>query len=205
MLAGVQKNRIVPAGVIRSSISYRRLSTIHPESPEMIQMCEIEDADEVLQGVQRPTILEEYRSDPDVMCIMAKHEDQVVGFLLYRIDGNDIEIVNIMVHPSWRRQGIGTALMEDLENFVAVEDYESVISPLIHADDRVAMDFLRGQEFEVRRVYRNDFGRGALGYQMVRKAHLPAINNYAAADAGEGTVGERRAAQNLHRDILSAI
>ena len=42
---------------------------------------------------------------------VAAHQGRVLGFMLYELRRTSFEILNIGVHPSLHRQGIGTALL----------------------------------------------------------------------------------------------
>ena len=44
-------------------------------------------------------------------CVVAEAEGQVVGFIVSRIVVAEREILNLAVHPEWRRHGVGTTLL----------------------------------------------------------------------------------------------
>lgn len=44
--------------------------------------------------------------------LVAKQEDRVVGFLCYRVTGQEAEVLNLAVLPECRRQGVGSGLLK---------------------------------------------------------------------------------------------
>ena len=51
-------------------------------------------------------------ADPARRCWVAEREGRVVGFLCFRMIGEEAELLNLAVLPSCRRQGIAFRLME---------------------------------------------------------------------------------------------
>lgn len=46
-------------------------------------------------------------------CQVAEQDGQVVGFVCFRVIRDQAELLNLAVHPSFRRQGVGSRLLEE--------------------------------------------------------------------------------------------
>ena len=51
--------------------------------------------------------------------MVAEHNDQVIGFIVYELIKNRLKIVNLAVPPLFQRQGVGAALIERLKSKIA--------------------------------------------------------------------------------------
>jgi ribosomal-protein-alanine N-acetyltransferase len=50
----------------------------------------------------------------DTIGMVAELDDQVVGFAVYELHKSRIHVLNIAVHPKFRRMGVGSAMMDKL-------------------------------------------------------------------------------------------
>ena len=46
--------------------------------------------------------------------MVAEHEDRVVGFMIYELNKNRIQVLNFAVAPDFRRRGVGTQMVAKL-------------------------------------------------------------------------------------------
>jgi ribosomal-protein-alanine N-acetyltransferase len=46
--------------------------------------------------------------------MVAEHDDQVVGFMIYELNKNRIQVLNFAVSPEFRRRGVGTQMVAKL-------------------------------------------------------------------------------------------
>jgi len=46
-------------------------------------------------------------------CQVMEQEGRVAGFVCYRVTGDQAELLNLAVHPSFRRQGVGSQMLEE--------------------------------------------------------------------------------------------
>lgn len=47
--------------------------------------------------------------------MVAEHAERIVGYTIYRLQRHSLEILNVAVHPDFRRQRIGAAILEKLK------------------------------------------------------------------------------------------
>lgn len=46
--------------------------------------------------------------------MVAEHDDQVVGYMIYELNKNHLDLLNIAVAREWQRRGVGTAMVRKL-------------------------------------------------------------------------------------------
>ena len=59
--------------------------------------------------------------DPRCKLCVAIYKAEPIGFVVYRLQGQDVEILRLGVKPLQRQQGIGTALMNSVLGYARVE------------------------------------------------------------------------------------
>lgn len=90
--------------------------TILPMKEEDInQILEIENLSFLDPWTQR-MYLSEIRERNDSYFVMAKLEDRIIGYGGFWLIVDEMHLVNLAVHPDFRRQGIGTQIMQHLLN-----------------------------------------------------------------------------------------
>ncbi|HEV8396441.1 MAG TPA: GNAT family N-acetyltransferase [Vicinamibacterales bacterium] len=77
---------------------------------------------------------------PAALLIVAEAEQEMIGTLLGTFDGWRGNMYRLVVHPDWRRQGIGRQLVKRVEQFFA-ERGARRITVLIEADRPWAVAF----------------------------------------------------------------
>lgn len=72
-------------------------------------------------------------------CAMNASGDVVLGYILYRVIGHDIEIDRILVRPESRRQGVGSAMLQRLKERVGRDGIRRVTmaAELVQEEDGV--------------------------------------------------------------------
>lgn len=58
--------------------------------------------------------------------LMNESGDVVLGYMLYRVVGSEINLNRILVRPESRRQGVGSAMLQRLQERVGVDGIRSV-------------------------------------------------------------------------------
>lgn len=90
--------------------------TILPMKEEDInQILEIENLS-FLDPWTQQMYLSEIRERNDSYFVMAKLEDRIIGYGGFWLIVDEMHLVNLAVHPDFRRQGIGTQIMQHLLN-----------------------------------------------------------------------------------------
>ncbi len=64
--------------------------------------------------------------NPNSKCIMAKNDDEIVGFACIWKAVDDIHITNIVVKKSYRKQGIGSLLLQELIKLSKTKNINSI-------------------------------------------------------------------------------
>jgi ribosomal-protein-alanine N-acetyltransferase len=50
----------------------------------------------------------------NVIGMVAEHQDMVIGYMIYELHRDSIHLLSIAVHPDFRRQGVGAAMLAKL-------------------------------------------------------------------------------------------
>ena len=66
-------------------------------------------------------------NDSDIMCLVMRENGLVLGFVLYGIYKFHLNIYTMVVHPDFRKQGIGTSLLEEVKNRVLKHPLRRVV------------------------------------------------------------------------------
>lgn len=97
--------------------------------------------------------------------IVFKLDNKLVGFLVYSLIYERIEIDYILVFDSDRRKKIGTKLLNHL--FCLYKNIEN-ISLEVSVDNEEAISFYKKNDFEIKAIRKNYYQNND-GYLMVRK------------------------------------
>jgi [ribosomal protein S18]-alanine N-acetyltransferase len=91
--------------------------------------------------------------------------DRVAGYMVYTYHPGKFELVNLAVHPDYRRQGVGAKLIGKLAA-KCLESKRNRIGVWVHDVNLTAHLFFRAMSFEAVRVERGHFPDGD-AYRMV--------------------------------------
>lgn len=83
----------------------------------------------------------------------------VAGYMIYKLEKNKLELLNLAVHPDFRREGIGAAMVRKLTTKLSSHRRNRLV---VHVCERNldAQLFFRKQEFSAVRVERDYFQDG---------------------------------------------
>ena len=84
---------------------------------------------------------------------------QVVGYVCRWLVGDEVHILNLAVHPEWRRAGIGAALVERVMREAAARGAK-MITLEVRRENVAAIALYRRFGFSESGVRRNYYGRG---------------------------------------------
>ncbi len=99
----------------------------------------------------KPETAKRFLEHPDVLCWVAFDENVIAGFLQCNIillrssAGQELVLYEIGVHQHWRRQGIGRALLQQMETWMRENQVDTV---WVLADNQEAIEFYRSSGFE---------------------------------------------------------
>ncbi len=91
-------------------------------------------------------------------------DETVVGFMVYWTVVSELHLLNLAVHPRWRRSGIGTLLMTDLVETAQRESFEEIILEVRASNEHARALYHRFgfKALDVRRGYYTDTGEDAV-------------------------------------------
>lgn len=116
--------------------------------------------------------------------LVAVKDDKVVGYMVYGVHEERFHILNIAVHPDFRRQGIGSALMDRLINEKYEPHLRERITLAVRTKNLAAQKFFRKHKFDVTEVLRNYYeDSGEDAKQMERARNLSIESSPAREDA----------------------
>lgn len=110
----------------------------------------------------------------DTIGKVAEINERVVGFLMYRLDDENAEVIieNFAVARAWRRHGIATCLLGSLARKL-LQGYTRIVA-LVPDSNLPAQLLLRGCGFRAMQVLRRSYGDND-AYRMERDTFAPAI------------------------------
>lgn len=112
----------------------------------------------------RETLLEELDGKAWSHVQVAELQHSVVGFIVYWIVLNEIHLLNLAVHPDWRRMGIAAAMIHHLLANAASHDVSEIFLE-VRVSNRSAQGLYRRFGFKpigIRRNYYTDNGEDAI-------------------------------------------
>lgn len=79
----------------------------------------------------------EYLKQRDCIGMIAEYDERVVGYMIYWLRQHKLELIRLAVHPLFRRQGIGTQMVDKLKgklsprrrNCLRIDLPESLLPP----------------------------------------------------------------------------
>jgi ribosomal-protein-alanine N-acetyltransferase len=100
--------------------------------------------------------------------IVAESSEKILGFAIYDLEKDSIDIVRFAVHPEHRRQGIGTALLDKLISKCHPFSW-CFLRQTVSEDNLDGQLFLKARGLKAESISRNEFidpysGDGLDGY-----------------------------------------
>lgn len=88
--------------------------------------------------------------------MVAEHEDQVVGYMVYNLHKDKLELTNLATQPLLQRRGIGTALIKKLQSKLNPER-RTAITAEVRETNLGAQLFLRNMGFKAIEIIRTPY------------------------------------------------
>lgn len=86
--------------------------------------------------------------------LVVEHSERVIGFMLYELTRQHLRIINMAVHPGFRRARVGTALIAKLKGKLSPQRRNKIILE-IRESNIPACHFFAAQQFKTAGIIRN--------------------------------------------------
>lgn len=96
------------------------------EKEDLKDIIKIEDACFKDGHYDKNQLLYEYKENPFAKILVSVDENQINGFLIYMITFNSATIVQIATYPKFRRLGIATKLLKEMEKELMKAGYGKI-------------------------------------------------------------------------------
>lgn len=121
------------------------------------------DMSDVLR-IERASFDQEWTEEDFLNCLrqrncigmVAEHDNEVVGFMVYGLHKSRLQIMNFAVAPSCRRMGIGHQMVDKLVNKLSQQRRQEILVDL-RESNLAAQLFFQNQKFRAVRVVRGHF------------------------------------------------
>jgi len=108
----------------------------------------------------------------NVIGMVAEHQDLVIGYMIYELHRNRIHLLSIAVHPDFRRQGVGTAMLAKLAS--KLYSNRTKITTIASEINLDAQLFLRQHGFRATEVVKDYYHPGEDAYFFVYRQPVAA-------------------------------
>jgi ribosomal-protein-alanine N-acetyltransferase len=88
--------------------------------------------------------------------MVAEHGERIVGFMIYELHRNKIQVLDFAVHPDFRRMGVGGQMTSKLVGKLSVQR-RNRIALLVRETNLAAQLFFRSLSFRASEVVREHF------------------------------------------------
>jgi len=114
--------------------------------------------------IERASFEQEWSEEDFLNCLrqrncigmVAEHDSEVVGFMVYGLHKSRLQIMNFAVAPSYRRMGIGHQMIDKLVNKLSQQRRQEILVDL-RETNLAAQLFFQNQKFRAIRVVRGHF------------------------------------------------
>lgn len=114
--------------------------------------------------IERASFEQEWSEEDFLNCLrqrncigmVAEHDNEVVGFMVYGLHKSRLQIMNFAVAPSYRRMGIGHQMVDKLVNKLSQQRRQEILVDL-RETNLAAQLFFQTQKFRAIRVVRAHF------------------------------------------------
>ena len=119
----------------------------------------------------REDLLYEFEENPVNKIIIAEHDGRVIGFIDYLITFNSATIMQVAVTKEFRNLGIGTHLLEEMENSFPkeIDDVVESITLEVRVSNQTAVKMYTKNGYKIVVVKRNYYKDGENAIYMVKR------------------------------------
>lgn len=88
--------------------------------------------------------------------MVAEHDDQIVGFMLYELHRNHLRLLEFAVHPNRQRDGVGSAMADKLKSKLSNHRRVKIVEH-VRETNLDAQRFFRSMGFKAVKIEREAF------------------------------------------------
>lgn len=134
------------------------------------QICEIEQACFV-EPYTREQLMYEFNENPLNKILVAYDEDKIVGFVDYMITFNSATISQIAVLPNYRKKGLGSKLLEEMEKSFPkeIDDVVETITLEVRESNINAISFYKKNGYENVVIKKHYYKNGENAVYMIKR------------------------------------
>lgn len=103
----------------------------------------------------------------NVIGMVAEHQDSIIGYMMYELHRDRLHLLAIVVHPDFRRQGNGTAMLAKLIEKVKGRQDRAKITTTVSEINLDAQLFLKKHGFRATEVFKDYYCPGEDAYFFV--------------------------------------
>ncbi len=104
--------------------------------------------------------------------MVAEHDDQVVGFMIYELNKNRIQVLNFAAAPEMRRRGVGTQMVRKLIGKLSAQRRTRILLE-VRETNLAAQLFFRGGGFRAISVLRDYYEDTPEDAYLMQYRYLP--------------------------------
>lgn len=134
------------------------------------QICEIEQACFV-EHYTREQLMYEFSENPLNKILVAYDENKIVGFVDYMITFNSATISQIAVLPNYRKKGLGSKLLEEMEKSFPkeIDDVVETITLEVRESNINAISFYKKNGYENVVIKKHYYKNGENAVYMIKR------------------------------------
>lgn len=134
------------------------------------QICEIEQACFV-EPYTPEQLMYEFNENPLNQILVAYDEDKIVGFVDYMITFNSATISQIAVLPNYRKKGLGSKLLEEMEKSFPkeIDDVVETITLEVRESNINAISFYKKNGYENVVIKKHYYKNGENAVYMIKR------------------------------------
>ena len=114
--------------------------------------------------------------------MVAEHDENIVGFMIYELHKNQLHVLNFAVHPHWRRRGIGRFLMSKLAGKLSAQRRNRIMLE-VRETNLPAQLFFRHVGFRATGVLRDYYDDTTEDAYLMQYRYQPAAEEVAAPES----------------------
>jgi len=137
----------------RTSISFNKLTSV--EIPSVLSI-EERNSDDPWSQLQFTTSIENSNN----LCYCLSLNGKTIGYLIALLAGDTADILNIGIDPDFKRQGYGSALLNQLIEELRKRDIGEILLE-VRAGNKSAIQFYKKQGFEEISVRKNYYTKNS--------------------------------------------